>query len=103
MSDIVTGFASTPGGVLTVEAGAITGDLELLTRPMPDSRGTEALVRYTGALDLYTVAGSPVRAVSGLPDQGEHRDAHDRILQALTMPRPIGPDGNERPVDLRGL
>jgi hypothetical protein len=45
VSEIVTGFASTPGGVLTVEVGAITGDLELLTRPTPDGRGVEALVR----------------------------------------------------------
>jgi hypothetical protein len=103
VSEIVTGFASTPGGVLTVEVGAITGDLELLTRPTPDGRRIEALVRYGGALDPYTVAGSPVRSVSGFPDQGEHRAAQDRLLQALGMPAPIGLNGNERPVDFRGL
>ncbi len=101
--ELRSSFTSTVGGVMTEEAGAITGELELLTRPTPDGSGIEALVRYGGALDLYTVAGSPVRAVSGLPDQGEHRAAHDRLLQALTMPRPIGPDGNEHPVDLSGL
>ena len=47
-------FVSTTGGVMTDEVGAITGELELLTRLMPDG-GTEALVRYAGAQDLYTV------------------------------------------------
>lgn len=92
-------FASTTGGVMTDEAGAITGDLELLTRPTPDGTGIEALVRYAGAQDLHTVSGSPVRAVSEHPDTGEHQSAHSRILEALTTPGKVE-HGNERPVDL---
>ena len=38
-------FGSTAGGVLTNEAGAITGELELLTRVTPDRRAVEAMVR----------------------------------------------------------
>ena len=92
-------FVSTTGGVLTEEAGAVTGDLELLTRPSPDGEGIEALVRYRGAEELYTVAGSPVRAVSASPDSGEHQQAHERILEALTTPGAVE-SGNERPVSL---
>jgi hypothetical protein len=84
---------------MTDEVGAITGDLELLTRATPDGSGIEALVLYAGAQDLYTVSGSPVRAVSECPDQVEHRAAHERILETLTTPV-RGEDGNEMPVDL---
>jgi hypothetical protein len=92
-------FISTTGGVMTDEAGAITGELELLTRPTPD--GIEALVSYAGAKDSYTVSGSPVRAatLSEHPDQAEHRAAHEYILEALTTPGVVS-GGNEMPVDL---
>jgi hypothetical protein len=91
-------FVSTTGGVMTDEVGAITGELELQTRLMPDG-GTEALVSYSGARDLYTVSGSPVYAVSEHPDQVEHRAAHERILITLTTPGRVE-GGNEMPVDL---
>jgi hypothetical protein len=84
---------------MTNEAGAITGELELLTRVTPASGGIEAMVRYAGAQDLYTVSGSPVHAVSEHPDQVEHRAAHERILETLTTPGRIE-SGNEMPVDL---
>ena len=83
---------------MTEEAGAITGELELLTRVTPDG-GIEAMVRYAGARDLYTVSGSPVRALSERPDQAEHRAAHQRILEALTTSGKVE-NGNEMPVDL---
>jgi hypothetical protein len=86
------------GGVMTEEVGAITGELELLTRLTPDG-GIEAMVRYAGAQDLYTISGSPVHAVSAHPDQVEHRAAHERILETLTTPGRIE-GGNEKPVEL---
>lgn len=92
-------FESTAGGVMTDETGAITGDLELLTRLAPDGKAIEALVRYAGAQELYTVSGSPLRGVSEHPDQVEHQQAHDLILESLTTPGRIA-HGNERPVDL---
>ncbi len=92
-------FVSTAGGVTTEEAGAITGELELLTRVTPDGGAVEAMVRYAGAQDLYTVSGSPVHAVSERPDQVEHRAAHERILEALTTPGRVE-RGNQMPVDL---
>jgi hypothetical protein len=85
-------FTSTTGGVLTDEVGAITGDLELCTRPT-DS-GIEAVVRYAGARDLYTVTGSPRSS------NETHRKAHEAILNRLTTPG-RQEQGNELPVDLR--
>ena len=94
-------FVSTTGGVMTDEVGAITGELELLTRPTPDGSAVEAIVRYAGAQDLYTVSGSPVRTATPLERhyQAEHRAVHERILEALTTPGAVS-GGNEMPVDL---
>ena len=86
---------------MTEEAGAVTGDLELLTRPTPDGRGVEALVRYAGTRDLYAVSGSPVRVASSEgPNEEEHRAAHGRVLERLTAPGRADEAGNELPVDL---
>lgn len=92
-------FVSTTGGVMTDEVGAITGELELLTRPTPDGSAVEAIVRYAGAQDLYTVSGSPVRTATLSERQAEHHVAHERILEALTTPGTVS-GGNEMPVDL---
>jgi hypothetical protein len=91
-------FVSTTGGVMTDEVGAITGELELLTRVTPGG-DIEAMVRYSGAKDLYTVSGSPVRAVWERPDHVKHRAAHERILETLTTPGRVE-SGNEKPIDL---
>lgn len=89
-------FVSTPGGVMTEEAGAVTGDLELLTRPgEAGDGGLEVLVRYAGAGDWYNVSGSPVAKLE------DHRAAHEAILERLTTPGPVE-GGNELPVDLLG-
>ena len=56
---------------MTDEVGAITGELELLTRVTRDVRTIASMVRYAGAQDLYTVSGSPVHAISERPDQGD--------------------------------
>ncbi len=86
-------FTSTTGGVMTVEAGAITGELELCTRP--DGEAFEVLVRYAGAEEWYAVEGSPVP----LESETTPRAAHERIVGHLTTPgRKVG--GNEEPVSL---
>lgn len=87
-------FASTAGGVMTDEAGAITGELELLCRP--EAGVIRVLVRYAGADDWYTVSGGPVRT------QRESGSIHERILQHLRTPGPVV-GGNERPVSLDGF
>lgn len=82
---------------MTAEVGAITGELELLTRPTADGTGIEALVKYAGARDLYTVVGSPIRATSS----GTDRNTHETILNRLTTPGGVEASG-ELPVDLTG-
>ena len=91
-------FVSTVGGVMTEEAGAVTGDLELLTRPA-EAGALEALVRYAGAEEWYTVSGSPLAKPEGGEDP---RALHEAVLRRLTTPGPVE-DGNEQPVDLSGL
>jgi len=78
---------------MTVEAGAITGELELLTHPIDSS--FVAQIRYADALDLYTITGSPVRA------PGAHPEVHETILRRITTPGRVE-GGNELPVDLLG-
>ena len=85
-------FTSTTGGVMTNEAGAITGELELSCRP--DADLLHVLVRYAGAAEWYTVSGSPVR----LQDDAER--AQERIMQHLTTPGPVV-DGNETATTLK--
>ena len=94
--ELRTPFASTAGGVMTDEAGAITGDLELLTRPGENGE-LEALVRYAGAGEWYTVTGSPVAASAVGEDHGA---SHEAVLALLTTPGPTQ-DGNELPAELR--
>ena len=82
---------------MTEETGAVTGDLELLTRPSEaGDSGLEVLVRYAGAKEWYTVSGSPTPA-----DGGDHRASHDAVLAQLTATGPVE-GGNELPVDLFG-
>lgn len=90
-------FTSTSGGVMTEEAGAVTGDLELLTRPS-DEGSVEVLVRYASADEWYTVSGSPVTKPVG---EDDHRAVHETLLARLTTPGPCE-GGNEMPVDLIG-
>ncbi len=90
-------IASTTGGVMTKEVGAITGDLEIATRPT----GTgiiEVTVRYAGASEWYTVEGSPIESGGGC-GSSELDELHERIVEHLTTPGPIV-EGNEEPVYL---
>jgi hypothetical protein len=89
--ELISPFTSTTGGVMTDKVGAISGELELLTRPK--DAGVEALVRYAGSRDPYTATGSPVRS------NESHEQTHEIILQRLTAPGGVE-NGNELPVDL---
>ncbi len=87
MSDeIVTGFATHAGGVLTVEGGVLRGELILATREVlvgASPGNLEALVERVGARDQYTVAGSPVPLASlGCT----HEQAHWTIIERLERP-----------------
>ena len=89
-------FGSTVGGVMTREAGAITGDLELATRV--EGGRLLARVRYAGADEWYEVDGPPVPAEAvGDPD-----GAHRLLVEHLRRPGPVT-QGNEEPVSLEGF
>lgn len=78
---------------MTVEVGAVTGELEVTTIIQDGS--AEVKVRYAGAEDLYTVEGSPVKTT--LPGE----DCHERIIAILTTPGEKR-GFNEDPVTLPG-
>ncbi|MFB9681664.1 hypothetical protein [Streptosporangium vulgare] len=49
-----------PGGVMTDEAGVITGDLTVAITLSNDQTQAQVRVQYTGAEEWYTMTGSPV-------------------------------------------
>ncbi|MER7758693.1 hypothetical protein [Streptomyces sp. NPDC097619] len=74
----LVGFVTAgPGGVMTDEVGAITGELALATERLGD--GTAAVsVQYAGAWEWYTLTGSPVP----VPEAGLAR-LHEELLDAV--------------------
>lgn len=86
-------FFSTTG-VMTREAGAVTGELELATR-VDDGR-LHVRVRYAGAGEWYAVAGSPV-VLRGDHVETGHEELHLRVLRRQRTPGPVV-DGNEEAV-----
>lgn len=80
---------------MTVEGGAVAGDLELCTALSPDN--LEARVRYAGADEWYAVTGSPAPR-QNLP-AADHPTLHRRVLRLLTTPGPLE-HGNEIPVGI---
>ncbi len=96
--EIRSTFASTTGGVMTKEAGAVTGDLEISTRAEGEALGVS--VRYAGAEEWYTVEGSPISLSSTAPlSPEEPSELHQRVLGHLMSPGRVV-DGNELPVSL---
>lgn len=67
-----TTTATPPQGIMTAEAGAITGDVEIGTEDGPE--GVAVTVAYEGARDVYVVEGSPVPAGT----------SHEEIVNRLT-------------------
>ena len=94
-------FASTVGGVMTAEVGAVTGDLEIASRLRAGD--VEVAVRYAGADEWYTAEGSPIKSsYAGGSYLSELRGLHERIVRHLTTPGKII-EGNEEPTSLRGF
>jgi hypothetical protein len=86
---------STVGGVMTDEVGVVTGDLEIATRLL-NAGVFDVRVRYAGAEEWYTVAGSPVSA-NGRSSLAE--ELHEHVVEYLTTPRPVV-GGNKEPTSL---
>ena len=82
---------------MTDEVGLVTGDLEIATRLL-NAGVFDVRVRYAGAEEWYTVAGSPVSADGRYPAA----DLHERVVEYLTTPRPVV-GGNKEPTSLRGF
>ncbi|HET7480130.1 MAG TPA: hypothetical protein VFJ72_11505 [Rubrobacteraceae bacterium] len=90
-----TTFESTTGGVMTEEAGAVTGELELSTEV---GEGLRASVRYAGAEEWYTVEGSPIPLKAGAGE--DPTELHRRVEECLKTPGPVV-DANERAATLK--
>ncbi len=75
---------SGPGGVTTVEVGPISGDLTVHTTWVDGE--ARLTVQYTGALDWYSVAGSPVPAA----DETTARAVHQAMVNAVKTGRGSG-------------
>ncbi|WP_409484080.1 hypothetical protein [Arsenicicoccus dermatophilus] len=82
-----TTIETPPGGVMTREAGAVTGELELMTEQTP--KGLEVTARYVGAEDVWRLAGSPFTDLS-----------HDDLVTRLTEDPGTDEAGNAAVVDL---
>ncbi len=91
-------ITSTTGGVMTGEVGAVTGELEVATRPR--SGTIEVVVRYAGADEWYAVDGSPI-AVNNA-DELSYSELHEHVVRCLTIPGVVV-QGNEEPTSLRGF
>lgn len=92
-------IASTTGGVMTEEVGAITGDLEVATH-LREAEGAEVSVRYVGTDEWYTVQGSPIKlGNAGDLSTTELRGLHERMVRYLTTPGKIV-ESNEQPTSL---
>lgn len=82
MTEYSTPFSAGPG-VMTEEAGVVTGDLELRTVCGPDGVVT-AKIRYAGATDWYRLRGGQCK----LTDPSDHGALH--TLLAGVLHRPAG-------------
>ncbi len=99
-NEVRSTVTSTTGGVMTKEVGAVTGELEVVTRHRGE--GFEVAARYAGADEWYTVEGSPIEPdnASSLP-LSELRDLHERVVRHLITPGKVV-EGNEQATSLLG-
>ncbi|MFJ5723170.1 hypothetical protein [Streptomyces sp. NPDC093149] len=92
------GVFSGHGGVLTEEVGVLSGDLTVHTTWADDM--AQVTVQYTGAIDWFTMSGSPVPCCS----EDDSRRLHDAVVrsvregEAATVPRPP-PRSSKRPTE----
>lgn len=68
------------GGIMTVEVGTITGEVEVMTSAAGE--GVTTSVRYTGANEWYTPEGL-------VPGGADLATAHVRAVEDLSSPAPV--------------
>ncbi|MET9663437.1 hypothetical protein [Streptomyces sp. NPDC006510] len=71
------GVFSGRGGVLTDEVGVLSGDLTVHTTWAEDM--AQVTVQYTGAIDWFTMSGSPVPCST----EEHSRRLHDAVIRAV--------------------
>lgn len=82
MTQLISHVLTPRDGVMTDEVGVITGELELRSERDEDGSVT-VQIRYTGALDWYTVTGT-----TGLRllDARDHQPVHSMLVGVLDRP-----------------
>lgn len=81
------------GGVNTVEAGVITGELAVHTTWADDQ--AQVAVQYSGASDWFTMAGSPVPCRT----EEESRRLHEAVVEAVRTGAAAGLPSLTLPLD----
>jgi hypothetical protein len=74
-------FTARPGGVMTDEVGAVTGDLTLRTEVDQDGRVVQQ-VQYREADEWYRVTGSPTSVQAGQDIDSIHAHALQELGSA---------------------
>ncbi len=101
LNEMRSTVTSTTGGIMTEEVGAVTGDLEVATRPRAES--IKVAVRYAGADEWYTVEGGPIQLDNADSlSLSELHELHKRVMKHLTTPGMIV-EGNEEATSLQGF
>jgi hypothetical protein len=80
-ADLVTDIVPGPGGVMTDEAGVVTGDLTLQT--VVDGGSAQVNVQYKGAAEWYAVTGGKVT----LKDPADAAAVHQLAVGLLNRPQ----------------
>ena len=81
MAELTSTFTATPDGVLTAEAGVITGALELRSARAEDGT-THLTIRYAGAAEWYHLPGAPYH----LHDPRDLETVHRLLVAVLSRP-----------------
>jgi hypothetical protein len=88
--DYVRSIETPPGGIMTDQAGAITGEVTVRVRGQRDTR-VYVDVAYAGSDEFYTVTGSPLAA---------HAHLAQEIVDHLASDPGQDGNGNARSRDL---
>jgi hypothetical protein len=81
VSELTSTFNAAPDGVLTAEAGVISGELELRT-VLGDDGALSLTIRYAGAAEWYSLPGTGHR----LHDARDHDTLHRVLVDVLRRP-----------------
>lgn len=81
MNELTSTFNASPDGVLTIEAGVISGELEL-NSSRADDGALNLRIRYAGADEWYTLPGEGYL----LHDERDLEAVHQILVNVLRRP-----------------